>query len=107
MRRRATCNGSVAWTVAALLMLSGCASSRTRWDAAGEDWFKKGASYDEFLQDKARCEARTTAADKQAEANWGWATAQGVGTCLHGLGYRPWGEQDIFDRTRDTLPMRR
>jgi hypothetical protein len=107
VRRGATFIGSLAWTVAAFLVLSGCVSPQDRWEAAGEDWFKKGGSRDGFLRDKARCEAETAAAvDTEAEADWRWATAQGVGTCLHGLGYRPWGERDIYDRARETIPRR-
>jgi hypothetical protein len=103
----AVLNRSVVGTVAAFLMLCGCVSSKERWDAVGVDWFKRGASRDEFLRDKARCEAETAAAvEQQAEADWTAATTQGVGNCLYGLGYRPWGERDVYDRARETVPMR-
>jgi hypothetical protein len=89
-------------------MLCGCVSSQERWDAVGEDWFKKGATRDEFLRDKARCEAEAAAGSaKQAEADWTATTAQGVGNCLYDLGYRPWGERDVYDRARETIPIGR
>jgi hypothetical protein len=96
----------VAWTLVAFLVSSGCVSAPDHWEAAGQEWFKKGASHEEFQRDKARCEAESQAVgETDDEANWGWATTQGVGTCLHSLGYRPWGERDIYDRARETVPM--
>jgi hypothetical protein len=99
---------STVWKLAALLVISGCVSAQDRWEAAGEEWFKRGASHEEFLRDKAHCEAESAAAvERESETDWKWATAQGVGTCLHGLGYQPWGERNVYDRARETVPMRR
>ena len=73
--------------IAALVLLAAAACTTASWYADGTDWFKDGATKEEFQRDKAACES---------------SSPDDVAGCLNGLGYSRWGSPRAMDRARDT-----
>jgi hypothetical protein len=73
------------------VLLAAAACTTASWYAAGTDWFKDGATSEEFQRDKAACET---------------GSPSDVAGCLNDLGYSRWGTSGAVDRARDTLPTR-